>query len=347
MIKEFERSGLISFALNLIQQRMEMVEWEHKSKVPGKMHGCGHDAHVAMLLGAAKILKHHEKEIQGTVVLVFQPAEEGGGGAKRIVEAGTLENVSAIFGLHVSRNFPLGEVGSRSGPMLAGNGYFEAIIRGKGGHAAIPQQSIDPILATSNVIISLQNLVSREADPLDSQVVTVGKFQGGSAFNIIPDSVTIGGTFRAFSKESFQQLRHRIEQVVIAQAAVQRCNATVNFLQEQNPFFPVTINDGDLHEHFRSVAGSLLGVNKVNNMQPLMGAEDFSFYQEVIPGYFFMIGMQNASHEKLEQVHSPYFKVNEDVLPYGAALHASLAVSYLLKHPQDIAPAEGKYHDEL
>ncbi|KOM27429.1 hypothetical protein LR48_Vigan406s023900 [Vigna angularis] len=342
----------------------EMVEWEHKSKVPGKMHGCGHDAHVAMLLGAAKILKHHEKEIQGTVVLVFQPAEEGGGGAKRIVEAGTLENVSAIFGLHVSPNFPLGEVGSRSGPMLAGNGFFEAIIRGKGGHAAIPQQSIDPILATSNVIISLQNLVSREADPLDSQVVTVGKFQGGSAFNIIPDSVTIGGTFRAFSKESFQQLRHRIEQfslhviladakanslmqVVIAQAAVQRCNATVNFLQEQNPFFPVTINDGDLHEHFRSVAGSLLGVNKVNNMQPLMGAEDFSFYQEVIPGYFFMVGMQNASHEKLEQVHSPYFKVNEDVLPYGAALHASLAVSYLLKHPQDIAPAEGKYHDEL
>lgn len=128
---------------------------------------------------------------------------------------------------------------------------------------------------------------------------------------------------------------------------MQRCNAIVNFLQEQNPFFLITINDGDLHEHFRSVAGNLLGVNKVNNMQPLMGAEDFSFYQEVIPGYFFMVGMQNPSHEKLEQVHSPYFKVNEDVLPYRAALHASLAVSYLLKHPQDIAPAEGKYRDEL
>lgn len=136
-------------------------------------------------------------------------------------------------------------------------------------------------------------------------------------------------------------------QVVISQAAVLRCNATVNFLQEEKPFSPVTINNVDLHEHFRTIAGDLLGINKVNGMQPLMGGEDFSFYQEVIPGYFFMIGMQNASHEKLEQVHSPYSKINEDVLPYGAALHASLAVSYLLKHPQDIASAEGKYHDEL
>ncbi|MCH91377.1 IAA-amino acid hydrolase ILR1-like 4-like, partial [Trifolium medium] len=192
-------------------------------------------------------------------------------------------------------------------------GFFEAKISGKGGHAAIPQQSIDPILAASNVILSLQHLVSREADPLDSQVVTIGKCQGGSAYNVIPDSVTIGGTFRAFSKQSFNQLKQRIEQinsnesiqmcpkadalmqVIIGQAAVQRCNATVDFLDGVKPFYPPTINNGDLHEHFVNVAVNMLGINKVESaMSPFMGAEDFSFYQEVIPGYFFFLGMKNA-----------------------------------------------------
>lgn len=128
---------------------------------------------------------------------------------------------------------------------------------------------------------------------------------------------------------------------------MQRCNATVSFLDEEKPFFPPTVNNGDLHEPFRSVAGSLLGANKVNDMQPMMGSEDFAFYQEALPGYFFLLGMENASVERLQSPHSPFFKINEDALPYGAALHASLATRHLLKFHQDVPVVEGKYHDEL
>ncbi|MCL7040281.1 hypothetical protein MKW94_004493, partial [Papaver nudicaule] len=166
-------------------------------------------------------------------------------------------------------------------------------------------------------------------------------------FNVIPDSVTIGGTFRAFSTESFMQLKKRIEEVIKAQAAVQRCNATVDFSPDNKISFPVTTNNKVMHKHFENVAGDMLGTDNVQDIQPLMGSEDFSFYSEVIPGYFFFLGMANETRGKLASLHSPYFTINEDALPYGAALHASVAIRYLLKFESKFHLSDRKVHDEL
>ncbi|KAL3501248.1 hypothetical protein ACH5RR_035697 [Cinchona calisaya] len=307
----------------------ELAEPEHKSQVDGKMHACGHDAHTAMLLGAARILQELRNCLQGTVVLLFQPAEERGEGAKDMIREGVLKDVDAIFGVHMIHRYPSGTVASRPGEFLAGCGSFKAIIKGKGGHAAAPQIAIDPILAAAVSIISLQNIISRETDPLDSQVVSVSIVQAGTAHNVIPESATIAGTYRAFGRKSFYALRKRIEEVIKAQAAVLRCSAEIDFDGKEHPTLPPTVNDERIYEHVRRVSNVIVGEENTELATMFTGSEDFASYLEEIPGCFLLLGIRNEKIGAVYPPHSPHYTIDEDVLPIGAALHATFAYSYL------------------
>ena len=301
---------------------------DFKSEVDGKMHACGHDCHTAMLLGAARLLKERQNKIPGTVKLFFQPAEEGGAGGKRLREEGCLDNpaVERVFGLHVWPELPTGQVGSRTGTFLAAVGRFEITVTGVGGHAAYPHKTVDPVVAAAAITLELQTIVAREVDPFEPAVVSVTSINGGEAFNVIPPTMTLGGTYRSLTTAGAQFLGRRIREVAEQVAAAHRC--TVAAAEVGNPY-PPTVNDGECWRMAQDVAADLLGRESIREAPPVMGGEDFAFYTEKVPGCFVGLGVRNPSIGAVHHVHHPSFVADEDALPLGAALHVGFALRAL------------------
>lgn len=297
----------------------------YKSKIPGTMHACGHDGHTASLLGLAKSLNSIKDELSGTIIFIHQHAEElAPGGAIAMIEDGCLDGVDYIFGTHLWATEPLGKIQYKSGPIMAAADRFEITIQGQGGHGAKPHETKDSIVIGAQIVLALQQIVSRRVSPMDAAVISVGSFEAKNAFNVIADSVKIVGTARSFDEKVQDLLENEIQRVVEGISLAGDVTGTVQYKRG----YPALVNHHDEAVQVAALAKKIPGVNEVEDMIPQMGGEDFAYYLHHVKGAFFFTGAKNPTWEKAYPHHHPKFDIDENALIISAKLLGDLALYY-------------------